>query len=414
MSEVQKPVEEPSATAPAAKIPAAEVPNDMSAATTDVAAAAVTTDTPAEQLKEEPTREKAKEVTPATDGVLGYKAPGLVKSLRFSKRYFYFSEKPVESKQLLVFLQNEKPAVAHPIAAWASQTGKGLLFFTKPAPTNIFNLADITDITKEGSTEFLFKVNGQKHTFQASSSVERDSWLAALEAKSTEAKAEKEIVTSSEGYKVELEKLSKPTIAEAAPKRSSDTKETVRRASIFGTFFGKKEEMEKEEAKKDKPEEFKPAEAATVPTAKSAAAVEAPAETSSEPAEKKEEKEASAPTETTAISSTAPQLENPVEESTAKPIDPESVIAPVEAEALKDATTPAETQAVRSEEKETAEAESEPSPEDDKPAEETSKANEASAAVTDGPTEPTNVSTTSTEERGVEDVMNIATENKSD
>jgi Pleckstrin homology domain len=59
------------------------------------------------------------------------------RSFRFSKRYFYFSEEAVEIKQL--------SAVAHPIAAWASQTGKGLLFFTKRAedkgtPIGIFNL----------------------------------------------------------------------------------------------------------------------------------------------------------------------------------------------------------------------------------------------------------------------------------
>jgi PH (Pleckstrin Homology) domain-containing protein len=56
---------------------------------------------------------------------------------RFVKRYFYLSDEAVEIKQL--------SAVAHPIAAWASQTGRGLLFFTKRAedkatPVGIFNL----------------------------------------------------------------------------------------------------------------------------------------------------------------------------------------------------------------------------------------------------------------------------------
>lgn len=51
----------------------------------------------------------------------------------------------MEGKNLSVFHQNEKPAVANPIAAWASQTGKGLLFYTKRAedkatPAGIFNL----------------------------------------------------------------------------------------------------------------------------------------------------------------------------------------------------------------------------------------------------------------------------------
>jgi hypothetical protein len=53
------------------------------------------------------------------------------RSLRFSKRFFYFSDEAVEAKQLSAYRSNEKPAVANPIVAWASQTGKGLLFFTK-------------------------------------------------------------------------------------------------------------------------------------------------------------------------------------------------------------------------------------------------------------------------------------------
>lgn len=69
----------------------------------------------------------------------------MFRGFRFAKRHFYFSEEAVESKQLSVFHQNEKPAVANPTAAWASQTGKGLLFFAKRAedkatPAGIFNL----------------------------------------------------------------------------------------------------------------------------------------------------------------------------------------------------------------------------------------------------------------------------------
>ena len=59
------------------------------------------------------------------------------------------------------------------------------------------------------ANEFIFKVNGQKHTFQAANAAERDSWFVALEAKAAEAKAEKETIVASEGYKAELEKLSK-------------------------------------------------------------------------------------------------------------------------------------------------------------------------------------------------------------
>ncbi|PYH74189.1 uncharacterized protein BO88DRAFT_4838 [Aspergillus vadensis CBS 113365] len=333
MSDVQKPVEEtpaavpavapaaeaPAATeAPATETPAAEEPKETPAETTEAAAPAAaeeskTEETPAEQPKEEP---KQEEVTPASEGVLGYKAPGLVKGLRFAKRFFYFSDDAVESKQLSAFHQNEKAAVANPIAAWASQTGKGLLFFTKRAedkasPAGIFNLADVSDIAKEGSTELHFKVNGQKHTFQASSTSERDSWVAALEAK-----AEKEAVTSSEGYKAELEKLSKPAVAE--PAKKAEPKEEAAPAE------DKKEE--KEEKKAETP----------APKSKRASLFGNFFQKVTSPSHEKSEKEATAPAET-AVASTAPQLDNPVEEAAVKPIEPESVTAPAEAEAAKDA-----------------------------------------------------------------------------
>lgn len=71
------------------------------------------------------------------------------RGFRFAKRFFYFNDEAVESKQLSVFRQNEKATVANPTAAWASQTGKGLLFFTKRAedkatPAGIFNLVRST------------------------------------------------------------------------------------------------------------------------------------------------------------------------------------------------------------------------------------------------------------------------------
>lgn len=69
--------------------------------------------------------------------------------------------------------------------------------------------ADASEITKESSNEFIFKVNGAKHTFQAANAAERDSWFVAVEAKAAAAKSEKEAITGSEGYKAEHEKLSK-------------------------------------------------------------------------------------------------------------------------------------------------------------------------------------------------------------
>ncbi|RAH86437.1 hypothetical protein BO86DRAFT_110244 [Aspergillus japonicus CBS 114.51] len=432
MSEVQKPVEETAApvVAPVTEAPAVtevaatetaaveapkETPAEAAEATPAAAAAEEPkADAPAEEVKEEPKKE---EVTPAEEGVLGYKAPGLVKGLRFAKRFFYFHDDAVEAKQLSAFHQNEKPAVANPIAAWASQTGKGLLFLTKRAedkatPAGIFNLSEVSDIAKEGANEFHFKVNGHKHTFQAVSSAERDGWVLALETKAAEAKAEKETIVASEGYKAELEKLNKPAVAEPAKKavepkeeaapaeEPKDEKATAKsrsqsrkRASIFGTLLGKKEEIEekKEEQKEEKAEEAKAAEPAAEAPAEApvetteaapAAAVEeaeapapapatpAPAETSDKkeeeekkaeapvaqkskraslfgnffqkvtsPSHEKSEKEAAAPAPVeTPVASSAPQLDNPVEEANVKPIEPETVTAAADAETAKDAT----------------------------------------------------------------------------
>ncbi|EAW10672.1 uncharacterized protein ACLA_051440 [Aspergillus clavatus NRRL 1] len=441
MSEVQKTVEEipaavpavapvaeaPVATeAPATEAPVvAEAPKETPVESTEAAPAVTeaTTEAATEQPKEEAKEETKEEIAPATEGVLGHKGHGLVKGLRFSKRFFYFSDEAVEAKQLSVFQQNEKPAVAHPIVAWATQTGKGLLFLTKRAedkatPAGIFNLAEVSDITKEGSNEFHFKVNGQKHTFQAANAAERDSWIVALEAKAAEAKVEKDVITASEGYKAELEKLTKPVVPEVAkkpveakeepkkeevaaveePKETKEVKDKAhaksrsqsrKRASIFGSLLGKKEETE-EKKEEEKVEEAKPAEAVAEPTPE--AAVEAPvatevveaaapveaAGTKEETEQKKEEKEekkaespaprskrsslfgnffqkvtspsheksekevVAAPVETAAVSSTAPQLDNPVEEAAVKPIEPEAVTAAADVEAPKDTAAAAQ------------------------------------------------------------------------
>ncbi|KAJ5476411.1 hypothetical protein N7475_002140 [Penicillium sp. IBT 31633x] len=428
MSDVQKPVEETPAVVPATETtvetpavePTVEAPKETEAAETTATPAVENTEA-AEPVKEE--------VKPATDGVLGYKAPGLVKGFRFAKRFFYFNEEAVENKNLSVFHQNEKAANANPIAAWASQTGKGLLFFTKRAedkatPAGIFNLAEVSDVTKEGHNEFQFKVGGHKHTFQASSAAERDSWVLAIETQATEAKAEKETITSSEGYKAELEKLTKPAVvvAAAAKKPEEEKKEAPveatepakeekkeekataaksrsqsrKRSSIFGSLLGKKDAEEKKE-ETPAAEETKAAEPAAETAVEAAAPVvvaepaaettaapvevaepvaETPAEATetakeepkeepkeekkeekkskrasifgnffqkvASPSHEKSEKEATAPAaEETPVASTAPQLENPVEEAAVKPIEPESVTAPAATEETPAAETPA-------------------------------------------------------------------------
>jgi Pleckstrin homology domain len=68
--------------------------------------------------------------------------------------------------------------------------------------------ADASEVTKDSSNDFSFKINGHKHTFQAASNAERDSWIAAIETKTTEGKGLKEGVVGSEGFKKHIEKYS--------------------------------------------------------------------------------------------------------------------------------------------------------------------------------------------------------------
>lgn len=53
------------------------------------------------------------------------------------------------------------------------------------------------------------KISGHKHTFEAQSASERDGWFVAVEKAITEAKAAKEGIESSEGYKENKERIGK-------------------------------------------------------------------------------------------------------------------------------------------------------------------------------------------------------------
>lgn len=59
------------------------------------------------------------------------------------KVFFWFGKEPIESKDLTHYLAKGKEA-AHSTAAWAAQTGEGLLLFSKTgeksAPTGVLNL----------------------------------------------------------------------------------------------------------------------------------------------------------------------------------------------------------------------------------------------------------------------------------
>ncbi|KAL8736222.1 MAG: hypothetical protein Q9166_000377 [cf. Caloplaca sp. 2 TL-2023] len=273
------------------------------------------------------------ESQPINEGVLAYKQPGLVKSLMYSKKFFWLSDEPVEHRHLTDYLRGEKTIdIARPNAAHASQTGKGLLFFAKraedkPQPQGIINLADIKDVSKTGPTEFTFKYHSHKHAFQAGSTAERDGWLVTLETRHAEAKSDRDGVIGSAGYKSSLEKFfgaatstsrslsrhkktqdietadttSSPVAAgvggdsasssdEAKTSNAKSRSQSRKRGSMFGALLGKKEQHdEKKELKKEEKEEKKE-EKAEDKAVKAEVKKEEKAEKQAEKEERKEEK----------------------------------------------------------------------------------------------------------------------------
>lgn len=205
-------------------------------------------------------------------------------------------EEPVSVDNLSTYLRGEKPETGNATAAWSSHTGKGLLYFVKHAddkkhPQGVLNLSEATDLEKATGHEFSFKIHHHKHAFKAVSDAERDAWFVAIEKAMTEAKANKDTVTSSESYKETFAGLvkshaphtgaarksvdasratsrpratstssSSSSDAEAAAKKAKKSRSASRngkRHSLFGGIMGKKAEhdVEKEEKKEEKAEE---------------------------------------------------------------------------------------------------------------------------------------------------------------
>jgi hypothetical protein len=132
----------------------------------------------------------------------------------FSQKEFWLSDSAVTPQNLGLYLRGEKSEVSHPVTAWASQTGKGLLFFNKKGesdrtqPAGVIPLYEATDLKKASPHEFTFEISGHKHSFKASNDAERDGWYQSIEKSIELGKASKESVRASETYKSEIEKLS--------------------------------------------------------------------------------------------------------------------------------------------------------------------------------------------------------------
>ncbi|CAM1504330.1 Fc.00g019210.m01.CDS01 [Cosmosporella sp. VM-42] len=309
---------------------------------------------PAETTEEAPkAEEKKEEVKPVEEGHLGHKATGLSfpKNLIASKEFFFFGSDAVEPKSLSHYLKTEKSTeTAHSNIAWASQTGEGLLFVgDKKTPSSVISLSDATEPETDGSHKFHFTSKGNKHSFKAASTAERDNWVAQLKLKIAAAKELTATVTESETYKSTVESFKPPPPAKKeekpveAPKEEAKTEEVApvvavpavetpkeeevkeepkkeevkaeepkekrrsasrKRASFFS--FGKKEEKKVEEKKED---EAKPAE--------ETAAVETPAETTDDVAPVPVETEAPKAEDVAPVTEAAPTTEEtkPAEET---------------------------------------------------------------------------------------------------
>ncbi|KAK8851487.1 immunogenic protein [Apiospora arundinis] len=233
MAEIQKPIEVVPETTPAVVEAAATepIPAETTAAATTEAAAETK---PAEVAAEEPAAateaaaetpaateeaKKDEEVKPVEEGTLEHKGAGagFPKNLMFSKTHFWFGSEAVPSEKLAAYLKSEKATeVGHHVASWATETGKGLLFYGKEAdkatPHGIIPLADASEPTTEGQNKFTIVAKGQKHAFKAPNTADRDNWVSQLKLKIAEAKELATTVTESETYKKTLETL-KPTPA---------------------------------------------------------------------------------------------------------------------------------------------------------------------------------------------------------
>ncbi|KAI0015478.1 Pleckstrin homology domain-containing protein [Xylariomycetidae sp. FL0641] len=280
MAEEQKPVAVPETAAPAAEPVAETTPAETAAAeapATDAAAPAATetpTETKADETKAEEATEEAKkdepkeETKPIEAGTLEHKgAPAnFPKNLMYSKNYFWFGTDAMEKEKFSTYLKNEKAAdVAHHVVSWATETGKGLLFYGKESdkstPTGVIQLAETSEPTADGANKFQFTSKGHKHSFKAANAAERDNWVEQIKLKITEAKELAATVTESETYKKTLESFKPAAAPKAEEKKEEKTDEAAKEETPAEAAEEPKEEDKKDEkadeAKEEKKEEPK-------------------------------------------------------------------------------------------------------------------------------------------------------------
>jgi len=141
------------------------------------------------------------------------------------KHFFWLSDEPLSQESLEWYLKTEKAELSHHHAAWARETGKGVLFYSKRAedkttpsgmillvsnysscqdsPINV-SQSEAAAVTKIGTTDFSFKVGNATQKFEAANSAERDSWVIAIQKIVEDSKDLKTDVTGRESYKKNL------------------------------------------------------------------------------------------------------------------------------------------------------------------------------------------------------------------
>ncbi|KAK3382477.1 Pleckstrin homology domain-containing protein [Lasiosphaeria ovina] len=275
MADTVKPTEVPQETVPATEPVVEAAPAEVAPATTEPAAteaeaapAAVAEPVAATEAAAPAEETKAEELKPVEEGSLEHKGQGanFPKNIFYSKKHFWFGAEPVDVKSLATFKADKAIDVAHHVTAWAAETGKGLLFFgEKSTPHGAIQLAEASEPTTEGANKFHFTSKGHKHTFKASSTTERDSWVAQLKAKIAEAKELAATIPESETYKKTLESLKpakkeeKAPVAEPVAEAPAATEEVVAEASAAeapkeeAVVEAPAAETPKEEVKKEEP-----------------------------------------------------------------------------------------------------------------------------------------------------------------
>lgn len=137
-----------------------------------------------------------------------------IRSLVPTKKEFWLSDAPVTPQHMSSYMRGEKPETSNAVVAWASQTGKGLLFFNKKgdtsrtSPASVLPMYDATNLHKPSPHEISFEIHSHKHTLKAANDTEAESWFQSLEKTVELGKAQKESIRAGEGYKAEMEKLS--------------------------------------------------------------------------------------------------------------------------------------------------------------------------------------------------------------